>query len=681
MIDRIGQQLGNYRLIHFLGRGGYAEVYLGEHLFLKTQAAIKVLNVQLADENFKDFLNEAQLIASLDHPHIVRVLEFGVEGRTPYLVMTYAPNGTMRHLFPKGSSLAPERILPYLKQVVEALQYAHDRKIIHRDVKPENMLLGRNNEVLLGDFGVSLIVQSSRDQSTQESVGTMPYMAPEQLRGRPRRASDQYALGITVYEWLSGDVPFRGSLSSIMRDHLETPPPSLRMRVPTLSPEIEQVVMKALAKDRRDRYPNVSTFVAAFEQACQQPFDHTIAASPWNRPQRVPGAIGPLPDRTLLASETVDSYSDRPPSPLPAAAVAAPGPGGWYNPPPRPKSRISRRTLLLGLGAVAGLAALGTGIAWLVQPHSQAQSQPPASTSTTSPRLGTTLYTYKGHTNSVLAVAWSPNGKRIVSGSLDHMVQVWDATTGDHVLPYSGHTDGVEVVAWSPNGKYIASAGKDRTVQVWDATNGNLIVIYKGHTQTVLTLAWSHDSKYIASGSLDQTVQVWEATLGGQPLVNYTGHSDTVTAVGWSSNDKQIVSASYDKSVQIWEANTGNLVSTYSGHKDAVFTAAWSPDNKYIASGGSDQTVQVWEATTRHLIVTYSGHTKPVEAVTWAPNSKHLASASDDKTVQLWQATTGTHTFTYKGHSDAVYAVAWSSDGQHIASASFDKTVQVWQAV
>lgn len=677
MIDRIGQQLGNYRLIHFLGRGGYAEVYLGEHLFLKTQAAIKVLNIQLADENFKDFLNEAQLVASLNHPHIVRVLEFGMEGRTPYLVMTYAPNGTMRHLFPKGSSLAPERILPYLKQVAEALQYAHDRKIIHRDVKPENMLLGQNNEVLLGDFGVSLIVQSSRDQSTKDSVGTMPYMAPEQLRGRPRRGSDQYALGITVYEWLTGDVPFRGSLSNIMRDHLETPPPSLRMKVPALSPEVEQVVMRALAKDRRDRYLNVRAFVAAFEQACQQPIEHTIAATPWDLLQRAPEIVDSRLDRTLLASETADPSRDRPPSPLPAVAV--PGPGGWYNPPPRPKSRISRRTLLLGLGAVAGLAALGTGIAWIAQPRSQAQT--PAPTPTKTSPLGTTLYTYKGHTDSVLAVAWSPNGKRIVSGSQDHTVQVWDATTGGHVLPYSGHTDGVEVVAWSPDGKRIASAGKDRTVQVWDATNGNLIVIYKGHTQTVLALAWSHDSKYIASGSFDQTIQVWNATLGGQPLVNYSGHSDTVTAVGWSSNDKQIVSASYDTTVQIWEATTGNSIATYSGHKDAVFTAAWSPDNKYIASAGSDKTVQVWEAATQKLTATYSGHTKAVEAVTWAPDGKHIASASDDMTVQIWQATNGKPTFSYKKHSNLVNAVAWSSDGQHLASASFDKTVQVWQAM
>src|SRR5579884_3849194 len=149
MVDRMGQQLGNYYLTRLLGRGGFADVYLGEHTYLKTQSALKVLRIQLANDALQDFLKEAQTIARLEHPHIVRVLEYGVEGHTPFLVMNYAPNGTLRQRHPRGSRLSPEEVLPYVQQIASALDYAHQEKLIHRDIKPENILLGRANEVQL----------------------------------------------------------------------------------------------------------------------------------------------------------------------------------------------------------------------------------------------------------------------------------------------------------------------------------------------------------------------------------------------------------------------------------------------------------------------------------------------------------------------------------------------------
>src|SRR5947199_2120768 len=220
MSDRIGQRLGNYQLLRYLGEGGFAEVYLGEHIHLGTQAAIKVLHTQLTSDDVDKFRIEARTIARLIHPHIVRVLEFGVEGKTPFLVMDYAPHGTLRQRHPKGVTLPLPTIVSYVKQVAEALQYAHDEKVIHRDIKPENMLLGRRNDILLSDFGIALVAQSSRYQSTQDMAGTMAYMSPEQIQGKPRPASDQYSLGIVVYEWLRGRRPFHGSVRELVGQHL-----------------------------------------------------------------------------------------------------------------------------------------------------------------------------------------------------------------------------------------------------------------------------------------------------------------------------------------------------------------------------------------------------------------------------------------------------------------------------
>src|SRR5215472_9336972 len=147
MADRIGQQFGNYLLIRFLGKGSFAEVYLGEHVYLKTQAAIKILQMRLAADNLDGFLNEARTIARLEHPHIVHVFDFGVKDSIPFLVMSYAPNGTLRQRHPKDTTLSLATIKFYIKQAAEALQYAHDEKLIHRDIKPENLLMGRNNEI------------------------------------------------------------------------------------------------------------------------------------------------------------------------------------------------------------------------------------------------------------------------------------------------------------------------------------------------------------------------------------------------------------------------------------------------------------------------------------------------------------------------------------------------------
>ncbi len=170
------------------------------------------------------FLAEAHIIAHLEHPHIIRILDFDVREGTPFLVMSYASEGALRQRHPKGSIVPATSILQYVQQTADALQYAHKQKLIHRDVKPENMLLGKDNQVLLSDFGLALTINSSRYQSLQEVAGTVSYMAPEQIQGRPRAASDQYALGIVIYEWLCGERPFHGSFSEIATQHILAPP-------------------------------------------------------------------------------------------------------------------------------------------------------------------------------------------------------------------------------------------------------------------------------------------------------------------------------------------------------------------------------------------------------------------------------------------------------------------------
>jgi serine/threonine protein kinase len=266
--DRVGQQLGNYQLVQLLGEGSFAAVYLGGHIHLGTLAAIKVLHAELTSEDVSIFRTEARVVAHLIHPNIVRVLEFGIEESIPFLVMDFAPHGTLRQRYPRGTQLPLSTVVSYSSAIADALQYAHDDRLIHRDVKPENMLVGRRNEILLSDFGIATLAQSSHDRRYSDTAGTMTYMAPEQIKGKPCPASDQYSLGIVAYEWLCGTCPFPGSSAiEVAMKHLSEQPSPLRDAVPSIPIAVEQVVMRALVKNPEGRFANIRDFAVSLEQA------------------------------------------------------------------------------------------------------------------------------------------------------------------------------------------------------------------------------------------------------------------------------------------------------------------------------------------------------------------------------------------------------------------------------
>jgi branched-chain amino acid transport system substrate-binding protein len=265
------QQVGEYRLLQQLGRGSFGAVYLAEHFHDHTQAAIKLLRFQLSSpDDFKSFLNEARTIR-LHHPHIVPLFDFGLtRDNLPYLVMEYAAGGTLRQRYPRGTKLPLETVDVYVSQLASALQYAHNRRVIHRDVKPENMLLRADGTILLSDFGIAKVLEQSSFVSLQTSAGTPAYMAPEQSQGKPCPASDQYALAVIVYEWLAGRLPFQGAGLEVIVQHRLDEPPLLQSLCPELPIQVEQVVLRSLAKIPANRFPTVQQFAEALHTALLQ---------------------------------------------------------------------------------------------------------------------------------------------------------------------------------------------------------------------------------------------------------------------------------------------------------------------------------------------------------------------------------------------------------------------------
>lgn len=640
-----GQQLGNYRLIRLIGQGGFADVFLGEHIHLNNFAAIKVLKAQLSQAEMKNFRDEARTMMDLVHPCIVRVHDFGVEptNNIPFLVMDYASGGSLRQTYHRGTCLSPPMIIPYIIHVAEALQYVHDQQLIHRDVKPENMLLGRNNAVLLSDFGIAIATHNIG----VAAIGTAAYMAPEQNAFQPCPASDQYALGVVAFEWLCGTRPFTGSSNAeLAQKHASELPPSLRSINPTISLALESVVLNALAKDPKQRYASVKDFASEFEKAST---NLSVPAAPTApivqqpvSPPTAPVVQQPVspPTVPLNFPQHVNTVSLTPTVPVPSI------------------SHVSTvKTTVRSFQPVKG-------------------------------RQGNTLYIHKGHDGFfVQAVAWSPDSSRIVSGGDDASVQVWDAFTGSNLYTFRVHHDQVWAVAWSHSGDRIVSGSVDQIAYVWEATSGNILTTYIAHIGHAVDIglafavAWSPDSQYIASASADKTVQIWNAQTGDNHSICH-GHSAEVNAVVWSPDGRYIATASDDQTARVWDIVAQSTINTFGDHSRRVRDVAWSPDGKYIATASDDTTARVWNvnAGNQGSISLYKGHTKRVRAVAWSPDSTLIASASNDTTIQIWNAVTREHIYTYHGHTSDINALAWSPNGDYVASASDDETVHVWQA-
>ncbi len=406
MIDRTGEQIGNYRLTKLLGSGGFAHVYLGRHVYLDSPAAIKVMYINITQEDWESFRAEARTLVRLVHPRIIRLLDFGLDGQIPYLVMDYAPHGTIRQCVQPGERLPLTTVVEYTNQLASALQYAHDQKVIHRDIKPENILLGANNELLLTDFGIAVVVQGTSTHVTQETAGTIAYIAPEQLQSHARPASDQYSLGVMVYEWLTGKRPFTGAFAELALKHIKTPPPPLHEMLPDIPPEVEQVVLTALAKDPKQRFESIQAFATALERAVKtaqalasqatilsiQPLQQpALTASPAMPVPSLPSRVDPIsfpagfqasqpgelnsaltlldiPHDTKFSPEEAARVTVLPtPQPLPQLPVT---PQPVLSEPVPARRGISRRTLLFGGLVTAGLVIAGGTSLLALQNHS-----------------------------------------------------------------------------------------------------------------------------------------------------------------------------------------------------------------------------------------------------------------------------------------------------------------------
>jgi WD40 repeat protein/serine/threonine protein kinase len=298
---------------------------------------------------------------------------------------------------------------------------------------------------------------------------------------------------------------------------------------------------------------------------------------------------------------------------------------------------------------------------------------------------GSELMTLRGHKDRVFAVAFNPDGGRIVSCSEDTTLKVWDADSGSELMTLRGHEGLVCSVVFSPNGRWIVSGSEDTTIKVWDTDNGSELMILHGHKQGVNAVAFSPDGKLIVSGGgswfnpVDNTLKVWDAN-NGKELMTLEGHEEEVHAVAFSPDGSRIVSSSSDNTINVWDANNASELMTLRGHKDRVFGVAFGPEGKRIVSGSMDNTLKLWDADSGSELMTLRGHEGYVRSVAFSPDENHIVSGSGDNTLKLWDIDSDSEVMTLRGHDGVVTSVAFSPDDSRIVSGSIDNTLKVWDA-
>jgi len=292
---------------------------------------------------------------------------------------------------------------------------------------------------------------------------------------------------------------------------------------------------------------------------------------------------------------------------------------------------------------------------------------------------GRELLTLKGHADVVFSVAFSPDGRRIVTGSYDKTAKVWDAANSRELLTLNGHDGPIESVAFSPDSRWIITGGRDNTAKLWNAETGGELLTLKGHAQVVMSVAFSPDGRRILTGSVDKTAKVWDAE-NGRELIILNGHTSSVRSVAFSPDGRRILTGSFDKSAKVWDAETGRELLTLNGHTDGVFSVAFSPDGRRILTGDGDRTAKVWDAEDGRELLALEGHNAPVYSVACSSDGRRIVTGSFDKTAKVWNAETGRELLTLKGNAEEIASVAFAADGRRIVTGSLGNTAKVWDA-
>ncbi|MDZ7995271.1 MAG: protein kinase domain-containing protein [Nostoc sp. EfeVER01] len=652
---------GRYRPTQVLSdEGGFGRTYLAKDVHkLNECCVVKQFAPKLqgtgpltkAVELFKQEASRLQELA--EHPQIPTLLAYFEQNSYLFLVQQFIDGQNLLKESETRANYNETEIRQLLLDLLPVLKFIHLRGVIHRDIKPQNIIRRQSDgRLILIDFGASKLLTATVQTKMGTVIGSHGYTALEQMQdGKAYPASDLFSLGATCFHLLTGVRPSQlwiqqgyGWVAS-WRQHLTS---SGREGI-SISVELGEVLDKLLQLDIQKRYQSADEVIN----------DLT--------PQ-----IPPL--------------SSVPPTILTPTFAATP----TNKVPVSPKSNNNLKSQLL---LVSSILVLGLGGVWYFQSRPQTVSEAPQPISQPiQPQKNVSENSYlpkpfKGHSSDVNSVAFSPDGTTLGSASDDKTIKLWNLTGGQEIRTLEGHSNWIWTIAFSPDSKILASGSADKTIKLWNLETGKLIRTLEGNGDGVTSVAFSPDSKTLASGnaSKDMKIKIWNLETG-KLIRTLEGHTNGIASVVFSPDGKTLASGSWDRTIKLWNLGTGKLIRSLEESPESILSVAFAPNGVILASGSKDKTIKLWNLKTGKLIHTLKGHNDKVNSVAFLPrigsNAITLVSGSSDKTIKLWNPVTGKEIRTLETGSGYIYAVAISPDGQTIAGGgSGENILKIWQMI
>jgi WD40 repeat protein/predicted Ser/Thr protein kinase len=735
------QAIGRYRVVRVLGEGGMGTVYEAEQDNPRRTVALKVIRPGLASNLLlQRFAREAQILGRLHHPGIAQVYDAGVaEGGQPYFAMELIA-GVPLDQYAGEQGLDTRGRLELVARVCDAVQHAHDRGVIHRDLKPPNILVEASGQPKVLDFGVARaadlgLTTAGAPTEAGQLLGTLNYMSPEQASGDPSAIDargDVYALGVILYELLAHRLPYSLDelpLHEAARLIHEQEPSRLGSLDSHLRGDVETIVAKALAKEKARRYASAGELAADIrhhlnhEPIRARPTSALYQLRKFARRHKalMGGVAGVLAALVVGLVGTlvfaVRAAQQRDQAEYNAQLANAKEREATYQTYRANIAAAASNLQVQDVGAARRaledapehyrnwewqhfysqldnarfvLRARTREMPWASQQmRVSPMGRQVAAWDETDKAIhlwdvttGKELAILRGHEDQVLALAYSPDGKRLASGSADHTIRVWDPETSRPLAVLRGHQGPVANLVYSPDGRRILSVSFDgHGYRLWDAATGQEIAVLGGQEGELAPAAFSPDSQRVVLG-LGDKVGLAETTSGKQIAI-LGRHENLLTFVGFSPDGKRIASfTGPEQTVHLWDAVSGKPVAVLRGHTAYIVTLAFSPDGSRLASAGNypDNMVRLWQASTGQRLAVLTGHKNRVDSVAFSPDGQRLISASMDQTACLWDGVTGQRIAILRGHTGPVRAALFNPAGSRVVTASSDQTLRLWDA-